>query len=166
MPCRLRGPARRCPWPRGSFQQAQNQLEIVVGLANHREFDLERTIGQWVEAAEVRVVGDRIDVREDRLELRVELVLGLTPEASRRRLHGERPGFGEQGGDFTQSALCDLREGDSVLGIELGASEARNAGSQFFGHGQSGRIVGCAIDPEPRSEARAGLGDCTFGAPQ
>lgn len=101
-----RADATRCG-PRGGDVEAPDSdcrslgisardRDRITGLRADGEFDLERTIREWVEGAEARVVGNGIDVREDRLELGVELVSRLPSETARRRLDRECARFREQ----------------------------------------------------------------------
>ncbi len=122
----------------------------IADFSADGEIDLNSAVLEGVELAIRGVVRDRIDVRQDGLELSVELVASLPAQC---------PRFREQCRDFGEATLSDLGQGNSVLSIELAAAEAGDARAQLFGYGEAGGVVRRSVDSISRSESRARLRD-------
>ena len=59
--------------------------------------------------------------------------------------------------DLGQCAFSGLDDGDAVLGVALGNSEARDLRAQALGDGQAGSVVGSTVDAEAAGELLQGL---------
>ncbi|CDN43216.1 hypothetical protein BN871_CO_00120 [Paenibacillus sp. P22] len=58
----------------------------------------------------------------------------------------------QHGGNFVQSALSRLHEGDAVLRIALSLLEAADLAAHVLGNGKAGSVVGSAVDAQAGGE--------------
>ncbi len=102
--------------------------------------------------------GDAVNFRSQLVDFLLDLGTVLGSVGTVGGLYCQFPHSLQDSVGFVQCAFSRLNEGYAVLGVAAGLVQTSDLGAHFFGDGQSGSVVGSAVDAQSGGQFLQSLG--------